>query len=530
MNKIPIAERPEAERNNTSQTSVADVEFATAHSVTRSGFVGNVLKLVSGSVSAQIISLATAPLIARLFAPAAFGTAGIFVSLIGVFSAVVGMRYELSIVLPKKDDEAINTGAVSLCFILLTTLIIAILVVVAGDPLLRLLKAPELHGYLWLAPIAVFLNGIFAALGYWNTRKKHFGRQTIAQIVAAVFFAVAQLGAGFSGYATGGTIIASTVLSIFVSTIVLGVPTWRDCGTLIIREVRVRRMFEAFKRYSGFPKYNSASAALNNLGWQLPTLFLSAFFSPSVVGQFAVGNKVLRVPVSLVGANIATVFFQHASEAHHRGDLRESVDYTFKYLIKIFAFPSLLLCLIGEDLFAVIFGNRWAEAGIYTQILSLYVLFWFLAVPLGLALNVLDKQALEMRLVATALIVRAAALWFGGMLGNARLTLSLFSAAGVVVYGYYFFVVLRNCGVSLSSITRLMGRQLITFLPAGILLGLLKWFHGYPLLVLAVAAILLTIYYSHLLRTDLGARQVLAGVQRKLLLGKTDSVPLVRAS
>jgi lipopolysaccharide exporter len=489
----------------------------------RSTFATDVLKLVSGSASAQVLTILTAPFVARLFAPSAFGIAAVFVSITGVISAVVGMRYELSIVLPEKDEDAANAMAVSLSFIMLTSALTAVLAALAGDWLLGLLHAPELHKYLWLAPIMVFLNGVFAALSYWNTRKKKFGRQTLAQLAAALFFVGAQIGAGLTGHSSGAVIIVATVLSILLNTLVLGTQTWCECWRLFVRNVRLSRMWAFVKRYSDFPKYSTASAMLNNLGWQIPTFMLSAFFSATVVGHYAMGNKVLRIPVNLIGVNIATVFFQHASESRHQGTLGESVNKVFKYLVAIFVFPSLLLCMIGKDLFLVAFGSRWAEAGVYTEILSIYVLLWFMAVPLGIALNVLEKQALELRLVVLVLLARVAALYIGGRLGDARLTLALFSVAGIAVYGYYCLVVLRLCNVSLSKVGRVLSANVATFLPAGLVVAALKYAGVPPPGIVAVSVVLLALYYLNLVRTDAAGRELLAGMFQKYVPARSSS-------
>ncbi len=489
----------------------------------RGTFATDVLKLVSGSASAQVLAILAAPFVARLFTPAAFGIAAVFVSITGVISAVVGMRYELSIVLPEKDEDAANAMAVSLSFIMLTSAVTAVLAALAGDWLLGVLHASELHAYLWLAPIMVFLNGVFAALSYWNTRKKKFGRQTLAQLAAALFFVGAQIGAGLTGHASGAAIILATILSILLNTLVLGAQTWCECWRLFVRNVRLDRMWATVKRYSDFPKYSTASAVLSNLGWQVPTFMLSAFFSTTVVGHYAIGNKVLRIPVNLVGANIATVFFQHASETHHQGEIRNSIENMFRYLIAIFVFPSLLLCLIGKDLFVVVFGNRWAEAGVYTEILSVYILFWFMAVPLGIALNVLEKQALELRLVMVILLARVGALLIGGTLGSARLTLALFSIAGVLGYGYFCFVVLRSCAVSVSHMARVMAANVARFIPAGLIIGTFQYLGLPPVVILVASAILLGLYYAHFIRSDSAGREVLLNLLHKLTPLRTNS-------
>jgi len=523
MAAYDIAECAQAPLGSQERAITSSTPIGVMPTKSRSTFATDVLKLVSGSASAQVLTLLTAPFLARLFAPAAFGIAAVFVSIIGVISAFVGMRYELSIVLPEKDEDAANAMAVSLSFITLTSALTAVLTVLAGDWLLSLLHAAELHKYLWLVPIMVFLNGVFASLSYWNTRKKKFGRQTLAQLAAALFFVGAQTGAGLTGHTSGAVIILATILSILLNTLLLGAQTWHECWRLFVLNVRLGRMWAFVKRYSDFPKYSTASAVLNNLGWQIPTFMLSAFFSTTVVGQYAIGNKALRIPVNLVGANIATVFFQHASETHHQGEIRNSIENMFRYLIAIFVFPSLLLCLIGKELFVVVFGSRWAEAGVYTEILSVYVLFWFMAVPLGIALNVLEKQALELRLVVVILLARVGALFIGGTLGSARLTLALFSVAGVLGYGYFCLVVLRSCAVSVSHMARVMAANVAKFIPVGLIVGTLKYIGVPPVMTLVASAVLLAVYYAHFIHSDSAGREVLSNLLRRLSPLRTNS-------
>ena len=484
-------------------------------------FFTDVLKLVSGSASAQVLAIVAAPFIARLFAPEAFGTAAVFVSIAGLISAIVGMRYELSIVLPAEDEDAVNSMAVSLCFALLTSAATGLGLVFCGNWLLRVLNAPGLHGYLWLVPVNIFLNGVFAALSYWNTRKKQFGRQTVSQFSGAVAFISVQIAAGVAGYRSGATIVVATVLSVLLTCLMLGAQTLWSYKALLVRAVKPAGMLNMLKRYSSFPKYSTASAVLNNLGWQVPTFMLSGYFSPSVVGHFALGNRVLRIPINLVGANIATVFFQHASQARQEGKLPESVGRLFVYLIKLFLFPSLVLLFAGKAIFVIAFGDQWAEAGIYTQILSMYVLCWFMAVPLGIALNVMEKQALELRLVILILGARVAALVAGGSLGSARITLLMFSVTGILAYIYFYRVVLRSCSVPLEDIKHTLTNSVAAFAPAGLILGFLYYRDVWPPIILSVAFLVLFLYYAWLILSDPSAKEILIG-----LWHRTNATPL----
>ena len=91
-------------------------------------FAENVLKLVTGSAFAQGLSVLVVPIVARLFAPEAFGIAALFASITGIIGAAACLRYELSIMLPKTDEEAVNLFGLSLFFVLIITVIISLII------------------------------------------------------------------------------------------------------------------------------------------------------------------------------------------------------------------------------------------------------------------------------------------------------------------------------------------------------------------------------------------------------------------
>jgi O-antigen/teichoic acid export membrane protein len=481
-------------------------------------FAGDVLKLASGTVLAQILSVLSAPFLAHLFAPAAFGDAALFVAITGIISSFVGMRYELSIVLPERDIEAVNAMAVTLCFVLIVSGATALLVVTAGTPLLRILHAEGIAAYLWLLPLMILFNGIYAALSYWSVRKNYYGHFTVAQVVSTFFFVATQIIAGLMGHGTRGAIIYATVGAAGVSTLILLVTSWWPWATLFFRNVRRPQMLEMLKRYASFPKFSTVSELLHNVSALLPTFFLAAFFSPTIVGFYAMGNRLLRIPVNLIGTNVATVFFQRVSEAKNSGSVTASVERVFRYLSAITVFPCLLLCLIGKDVFVVTLGSKWTEAGVYAQILSPWLLFWFVSIPLGTALSVLEKQALELRMFALILITRVISLAIGGaVLRDARWTLGLFSATGALVFAYYCFVVLRQCGIPIRRIVRVMAENIALFIPAGIIVAILTYaVPARPIVVVAVSVVLTALYYLNLIRTDATFRSLLIGLVQRL--------------
>jgi len=446
---------------------------------------------------AQGLGVLVAPVIARLFAPEAFGVAALFASLTGIIGAVACLRYELSIMLPKTDEEASNLLGLSLFFVLIITGISALTIFFAGDVIAGLLKSSELKKYLWLVPVSVFVSGTFLALNYWNSRTKHFGRLSIARVVSSVVAQTTKLGAGFSGFVSGGVLIGTGVLGQIVSTFVLGGQIWRDDRQLFKANIRWKKMIAGLKRHKRFPIYNTWSALLNTASQQLPAIMLAFYFSPKVVGFYALGKIVLSMPMNMVGGAVAQVFFQKASEAHyHTGNLSKVVEEVFKRLVSLGIFPILVLTLIGEDLFIVAFGARWAEAGVYMQILGLWIFFQFISSPISTLFAVLEKQHYGLFFNSILLVTRAASLILGGTTGDERFTLFLVASTGVACYGYLSFWLISKAGLPLRRALYHIVKCSIYSSPLLIIIALAKWsleVRGIGLLLLGLFC--LVVYY-----------------------------------
>lgn len=478
----------------------------------KSSFVSDVLKLVSGTTSAQLLGILGAFFTTRFFAPSAFGVAALFGSITGVAIMIACMRYELSIVLPAEDDEAANAVGVSFAFLVLSTALFAGLVWAGGGLLSHLLKAPELHRSLWLVPASVFFGGLSAILNRWNSRKKQFMRLTLAQIVCAVCTLGAQVTFGFMGRVTGGYLIGAAVLGAAVSTSMLALLTWREHSRLLLDAVRAHRVLAALKRYRRFPKYGAANALLDAISWQLPVWFLSVAFYTAVVGQYALGVKLLHMPMNLVGTNVAIVFFQRAARARHEGTLSEVVESTFRSLVTLSLLPCLTLSLVGKDVFVVFFGARWAQAGVYAQVISLWLCVWFAAGPLSMALDVLEQQALRLRLSVLNVVTRVAALLVGLLTRDPLKMVASFVFCAILVYGYYCWVILKRSGVPLGKVLPVVTTHLLCFTPVALVILILKYFAVPHIVVLAAAGLMLGVYYLNVVRTHpelrgfLGAR------------------------
>lgn len=459
-------------------------------------FSGNVLKLMSGTVLAQALGIIVMPIVTRLFAPETFGILAIFASMTGIVGVIVCLRYELAIMLPESHEEAANILGVSLLSVIIMTMLSALIVWLGSEEIIGLLHAPQLKNYLWLVPIAIFVQGIFVALNYWNSRTKHFGRLSVAQVITSLTTQTTKLVAGFSGFVSGGVLIGTTVLGSIVSTGILGGQIWRDDNKFFREHIRWKEIGKGYVRFRKFPLIDTWGGLLNAISWQLPALMLSSFFSISVVGFYALGLTVIKTPLSIMSGALSQVFYQKASnEKTIKGNNGELVENLMDKLMFFGILPTVILSMVGEELFLVVFGERWAEAGLYTQILAPWVFFWFISSPLSALFLVYERQGTALLVNVIIFTTRIISLYIGGIYQNIYLALGLFSGTGIAAYAFYAAWNIRLSKANGRRIFLNFLKYSIFSLPIILCLFLVKHAFKFSPIIILSTAVLACIFY-----------------------------------
>lgn len=132
------------------------------------------------------------------------------------------MRYEFSIMLSESDSEAVNLLGLSLSIVLIITAISTLPIYFFKDAIVLMLNAPQLEDYVWLIPVFIFVNGIFQALNYWNSRTRHFKRLSFAQVSRSLSTTGIQITSGLVKYPLSGGLIIGSLIGYVVSTMTLG--------------------------------------------------------------------------------------------------------------------------------------------------------------------------------------------------------------------------------------------------------------------------------------------------------------------
>jgi lipopolysaccharide exporter len=416
----------------------------------------NILTLMTGTTFAQTLMILIAPILTRVYDPKYFGSFTVFTSILAIIVVISCFKYELAIVIPSKDKDAANILVLSILICSFVSTVVLILISIFNNHLAFILGAPELRTWLWFLPLSILMAGFFQAFNYWNTRRKQFNRLAVRQITQSMVTSTTQISIGSILNAQAGGLISGHIAGQVVSTGRLIWQTWKDEGKLIISYLSIKVMIKNLVKYKNFPIYSSWSGLLNTASFMMPPLLLGYFFTATVVGFYALGQRVLSLPMNLIGVAVAQAFFPHTSEAYRKGDLDRLTFQVFKNLISISLVPMLLITLIAPDLFSFIFGSNWYEAGRYVRWMSLWLLFVFIASPLSQLYSILEKQRLGLLMDILLFSSRLIVLMLGGLYGDALLTVALFGIVGAILWMLNCVFILNLAGVPYKKVLKVI--------------------------------------------------------------------------
>ncbi len=470
-----------------------------------SGFINNVIKLTSSSIAVQIIAILLIPIISRFYGPKDYGIFQLVFSISNIITTISCFAYQLSIMLPKEDEDSANLFALCNGLIIAISLFSGLIIFIFSDWIGTILNVPMISDYLIFLPIIVFLQGLSLSLNYWLSRRARYGIIAASRMANALSGRIIQIFAGIAAPSPFGLIfglIGGGFLADFIM-----VKQLKNEMT-IFKKVSFEKVKKLAIRYKKFPLFTTWSLMTNELSLQVPVFVLAIFFTPVTVGYYSFANSVLHVPMSMIGGATAQVFYQKAAEEKNKiGSVRTIVREVYRRLISIGIFPMIVLMIVSEELFSIVFGSKWAVAGVYVKILIPWIFLVFISSPLSTLFSLLEKQHTGLSFNITLLISRFVVLYIGGRLGDPLVALILFSITGVLFWGWMNMYLLRISDIPYKEGLSLLMKYLLIALLISIPLFLVKFLSPPTYIILIVAVVCTLVYYCVIIFEDITLRK-----------------------
>lgn len=408
----------------------------------RSPFVAGVIALMTGTAIAQAIPVAASPLLTRIYSPADMGMLSLFLAVTATVGAIASGRYELAVMLPDEDDDAFALAVLGFVISLAVCLVFFLLVVFFSHDIAQMLGAPRIRGWLYLAPLAVLFLSIFHCLTYLTTRQERFKAVARANVYRAVTGVTIQCGLGLIVAGPAGLLTGYTASAASANTYLFRLAR----GSAQIRDITAGQLIRLAKKYQDFPKYSVGSALAQTALLSSLSVMIARYYTVEDLGQFALVQRVLGVPLLLLGGSIGQVFFQRATE-HKRstGSMKPVFLSTLRWLATISAFSTAIFYLTLPVAFEIAFGETWRTAGELARNLLPGFAVQFVVSPLSLSNQVNRRNRLGLVGNLTALVVVISTFVIAAETGRSVSdTLLFMSSAQACYYLGFLYLIYRH--------------------------------------------------------------------------------------
>ena len=405
------------------------------------------------------------PLLSRLYSPEAFGLYQLFLSITFILVPLSTFNYEVAILIPERDEDALS--------ILLGTILIATtfsllcypLIYAFSVPILDLFNAEGIGRFIYLIPVDIFAIGVFASLSFWMTRNGSFGQIAMCFSWQAIINQSTKLGLGYITTGVSWGLISGNILADLAVLIIILKQVCHGLFKTMKKALSWGRIKHNILLHYKFPLFVLPSKFIYQGAAELPSFMLAYFFTPNILGFYALGRRLLWMPLTIISSAVSRVLLQQSSS--NKDDervLQTSVKRVLERLMIISGYPLATLGIIAPNVFALIFGPQWYQAGVFTSILCIWGITSFIFAPFIELTSILKKQHVYLVYNVISFILRFFMLALGGFLANPLWAICLLSISNAVLMTTLGFIVLGYLNVQATAILTLAWRNIISML------------------------------------------------------------------
>jgi O-antigen/teichoic acid export membrane protein len=362
-------------------------------SLSRSAYFKNAATLVSGTALAQLISIVASLALARIYNPGLYSILTIYMAVSGLLGSVASLQFHNVIVISQEETEV--REAINVC--VFTTLVIAVLSLLFI--LLFFNRFDSWFGnstgkyWMLLTPLSVLFSGLNYTLSALASRRQKYKMLSANRIIAALLVPAVSITLGLLLQNETGLFAGLLVSQVLPTIILMRYFKKNNDFEINFSVPAIKKFFSVHKNY---PLYSLPADFINNLVNQLPVFMLTRYYNgvqSGLVGHYGRSTMLLGMPVYLVSAAVGEVFRQKAStEKDNPTVLRRTFIRTAGFLFLLSVIPFTIIILFGSDIFKLILGNKWGEAGTMASALSIMFALRFTVSPLTYMYFIAKKQ------------------------------------------------------------------------------------------------------------------------------------------
>lgn len=353
-------------------------------------FIKSVSVLITGTFIAQFISISVSPFIARIYGPEENAFLGLFLKISVLIATIATARLEFVLPIEKKNHYAFGIYQFSFFLSVLISAVCLVFILVFTLLFVEKISLEEIIFFLTI-PIGIGVISFFNLGNNWELRNENYREISNATVKLAVFSNAFK----FFGLFLNGNfliLIFATIFGYVIASI-------RFFKTFLIQYKSKFLLFNSprtkllVKQNKDFYTYNLFHVLVDLSRDMLIATFIWIIYSKSDFGSYEFSMRMLKLPIVFIGAALSQVFYRKAKDLLNESKKFRTMTYK-TLLLSVFLgiVPFTLLYFYGTDLFSIIFGSNWQQAGKLSELMAIWLFVNFIFAPISYIPILLNKQ------------------------------------------------------------------------------------------------------------------------------------------
>lgn len=365
------------------------------------------LQFIISNIGAQGLSFAAALILGRLVTTPSFGRYGIFLAVTSIGSALLLSRLDTAVALSKGAAETERNTVTSIAFVVVVGGVLVPLPVCAAilSNLFSVSFIDAFAAYVTIVGASIYQILLMLAANCQRTAVYSVGR--ILNILAIISIQVASIFLfGDSTLAFGHSVGQA------VSTVIMFVLLWPTLK-IFRRSYSAVEIFESFKKLSPYLLWGGAAAGVNILAQrEVLVLVVASLYGGAAAGLIAFSLRTTNGALGAISIALAHFIAPQVGPAVHRGEIKNLFwDYA-PWIVVTGALIMVPFLLFSKELYGLVFGAQWSDAGSYVRALSPIFICQFVISPFSTAMFARNQHIAILIWDLGRIVVVGALAWF----------------------------------------------------------------------------------------------------------------------
>lgn len=323
----------------------------------------NFAALSGAAVASQLLAVATAPILLRLYAPDAFGVYFAMTVLTTLGSTLVTLRFELGIQSPRSQRKAFALAMAALSAAVVMMPAVSLVYLIFAGQLSAFLKIGSIAEHFYFIPATLATTALGDTVRFLLWRRHNYNTTAVASLVAPIVTLTTQIALGLVAFGPDGLLIGAVAGQVAAT-------LWLILSSHIFRGVRSSLrsaiVIGAAREFRALPLFTMPAGFVQQASNQVAPLMVVALFGPHTGGLYYMALRLIAAPAGILSA-AAWPTFVGSVVSTFETDRNKFVRLYLLYVGCLLALmlPLVLLFPFGGDLFALAFGGDWRLSGDY---------------------------------------------------------------------------------------------------------------------------------------------------------------------